>query len=147
MNKFIKVLIILISINSCDYPELVFDEIVFEDDFETNLKSSYDGYKVSDFNNSKVLGPFNKDGVTIHISDIPEHNYIFVSFDLLIHGSWDGNHNGFPENDRADKWIFELRPNMDLYQNGDFDKYVQLFLIAHATLIGVKDNRIRTVSV
>ena len=38
-----------------------------------------------------------------------------VSFDLYIHGSWDGNFNGFKNNDKPDKWIIELKPEMDDY--------------------------------
>lgn len=118
----------MIFINSCSYPELSYDEIIFDDDFEDNLHSkNYDGYKTFEFNNSNVLGPFNKNGITFHLNEIPDHDYIFISFDLFIHGSWDGNHNGFPENDKADKWIFELRPGMDLYKNGDFDKFITTF--------------------
>ena len=55
------------------------------------------------------------------------HEYVFVSFDLYIHGSWDGNFNGFPENDKADKWIMEFKPDMDLFKDPDFDKFVTTF--------------------
>ena len=54
---------------------------------------------------------------------------IFLSFDLYIHGTWDGNFNGFPENDKPDKWIMELRPDMDLYQNDEFDRFETTFQI------------------
>ena len=26
---------------------------------------------------------------------LEDHDYVFISFDLYIHGSWDGNLNGF----------------------------------------------------
>ena len=32
---------------------------------------------------------------TFHIDNIEDHDYVFISFDLYIHGSWDGNLNGF----------------------------------------------------
>ena len=50
---------------------------------------------VSFFNETNVLGDFNNDGFTLHIDDVGKHEYVFVSFDLYIHGSWDGNFNGF----------------------------------------------------
>ena len=39
------------------------------------------------------------------LDDVGDHDYIFISFDLYIHGSWDGNFNGFSENDKPDKWV------------------------------------------
>ena len=34
---------------------------------------------------------------SLFVEDIGDHDYVFISFDLYIHGSWDGNHNGFSE--------------------------------------------------
>ena len=30
---------------------------------------------------------------------------------------WDGNLNGFSENDKPDKWVMEFKPNMQLYKD------------------------------
>ena len=51
------------------------------------------------------------------MEDIGDHDYVFISFDLYIHGSWDGNLNGFPENDKPDKWVMEFKPDMQLYKD------------------------------
>ena len=52
----------------------------------------------------------------------------FVSFDLYIHGSWDGNFNGNSEKSRVpDKWIMEFKPEMDLYNHPDYYKYETTF--------------------
>ena len=50
---------------------------------------------------SKLLGDFNNDGFTLHLENTGDHDYVFISFDLYIHGTWDGNFNGFSENDKA----------------------------------------------
>ena len=60
-------------------------------------------------------------------SNVGDHDYIFLSFDLYIHGSWDGNANGFDNNDKADKWIMEYKPNMDLYKGPEFDRFETTF--------------------
>lgn len=125
MNRFF--LIIVIIINSCSYPEISRDELVYENDFENSNMNAIDGGDISYFNNTKVLGDFNNDGFILHLEDIGDHDYVFVSFDLYIHGSWDGNFNGFKNDDRADKWILELKPNMSFLNDISIDKFETTF--------------------
>ena len=81
------------------------------------------------------MGDYNNDGFNVHITDISDHDFIFVSFDLYIHGSWDGNSNGFKDNDKPDKWILELDPEMDDYSNLSVKKFETTFLILLVLLI------------
>ena len=63
MNKTLSIIFIFFIINSCSYPEMVRNEVVFENDFESKNLTSIDGGGLfSIFNNSKVLGDFNNDG-------------------------------------------------------------------------------------
>jgi hypothetical protein len=127
--KYPKILFlfIFISINSCSYPEISRDVLIYDNDFETDNFSDIDGKAISTFNNTTVLGDFNNDGFTLHLKDTGDHDYVFISFDLYIHGTWDGNLNGFPENDKPDKWIMELDPNMDLIKDTSNDRFVTTF--------------------
>ncbi len=125
--KKILFIIFISTLITCDYPEIVSDIIVYENDFESDQLDEIDGGVISNYQSNKVLGYYNKDGFTIHINNIPNHDYIFISFDLYIHGTWDGNLNGFNDNDKPDKWIMELRPDMDLYQNDEFDRFETTF--------------------
>ena len=118
---------IVTIIFSCSYPEIIRDELVYENDFENDDLSNIDGGVIENFNGSKVIGFFNNDGFTIHLDNVGSHDYVFVSFDLYIHGSWDGNFNGFSNNDKADKWIIEYKPGMNLFKDPDFDKYITTF--------------------
>lgn len=124
MRKF---LFLFLIINYCSYPEIVTDEVVYFNDFENNDLANIDGGGFSFFNKTNVLGDFNNDGFTLHIENVKDHEYIFVSFDLYIHGTWDGNANGFENNDKADKWFLEYKPEMDLFKNGGSDLYVTTF--------------------
>tara|TARA_B100000989_G_scaffold155386_2_gene115931 strand:- start:889 stop:1578 length:690 start_codon:yes stop_codon:yes gene_type:complete len=119
--------VILFIINSCSYPEIIRDELIYENDFENNVLDKIDGGGISSFNDTKVLGDFNNDGFTLHLDDVGSHEYVFISFDLYIHGSWDGNFNGFTDNDKPDKWIMEYKPEMDLFKDPDFDKFETTF--------------------
>ena len=122
-----KLFVIILIINSCSYPEMVRNELVYENDFENSDLSKIDGGETVTYNNSKVLGDFNNDGFSLFLNDIGEHDYVFVSFDLYIHGSWDGNFNGFDENDKPDLWILELKPDMDLYKDPSSENFITTF--------------------
>tara|TARA_B100000989_G_C19530122_1_gene469149 strand:+ start:641 stop:1330 length:690 start_codon:yes stop_codon:yes gene_type:complete len=122
-----NLILIIILINSCSYPEIIRDELIYENDFESNNLKNIDGGGLSFFNNSNVIGDFNNDGFTIHLSEVGDHEYIFVSFDLYIHGTWDGNFNGFEKDDKPDKWILEYKPDMELFKDQEFNKFETTF--------------------
>ncbi len=127
MKKHLLILLILILYNSCSYPEIISDILVFDENFENKIPNEIDGGNISEFNNNYVLGDFNNDGFILHIPEPESHDYVFVSFDLYIHGSWDGNRNGFEKNDKPDKWVLEFKPDMDLHKDPDYDKFETTF--------------------
>tara|TARA_B110000238_G_C16027307_1_gene395817 strand:- start:100 stop:834 length:735 start_codon:yes stop_codon:yes gene_type:complete len=118
--NFYKTLIILfVIVNSCSYPQIDRDELVYENTFDNKKNGQIDGAIFSEYNNSTVIGNFNNNGFTLHLDNIGEHDYIFISFDLYIHGSWDGNANGFNLNDhgfndKPDIWGLELNPELSI---------------------------------
>ncbi len=121
-------ILFLLFICSCSYPEISSDKLVYENNFENNDLKNIDGGILSSFNNSIVLGDFNNDGFTIHIDDVGSHDYIFISFDLYIHGSWDGNFNGDSDSFRVpDKWIMELNPEMKFHNDPSYNVFETTF--------------------
>jgi hypothetical protein len=108
------------------------DELVYENNFEDYKLDKIDGGSISIYNNTNVIGNYNNDGFTIHLNNLGAHDYVYISFDLYIHGSWDGNFNGFNLNDhgyedKPDLWIMELRPDMNNYQSLDFHQFKTTF--------------------
>ena len=90
--------IILFITNSCSYPEMIrIFNFIYENNFENLDLNSIDGGDIINFNNTNVLGDFKIMilDLLFFLEDIGEHDYVFISFDLYIHGSWDGNFNGF----------------------------------------------------
>ena len=77
---------IVTIIFSCSYPEIIRDELVYENDFENDDLSNIDGGVIENFNGSKVIGFFNNDGFTIHLDNVGSHDYVFVSlyYDIVI---------------------------------------------------------------
>ena len=119
-------------INSCSYPELTRNEIVYNNTFEDENFENIDGGTISVYNNTKVIGNYNNDGFTLHLNNLGSHDYIYISFDLYIHGTWDGNFNGFNIEehgieDRPDLWVMELRPEMENYQSLEFQRFETTF--------------------
>ena len=78
--KYLKILLlfVFISINSCSYPEISRDVLIYDNDFETDNFSDIDGKAISTFNNTTVLGDFNNDGFTLHLKDTGDHDYVFI---------------------------------------------------------------------
>tara|TARA_B100001113_G_scaffold349982_1_gene346314 strand:- start:2144 stop:2776 length:633 start_codon:yes stop_codon:yes gene_type:complete len=106
---------------------MIRNELVYQNDFESNELKNIDGGGISIFNDTNVIGDFNNDGFTLFLEDIGDHDYIFVSFDLYIHGSWDGNFNGFKDNDKPDKWVMEFNPDMDLFKDPSSNNFTTTF--------------------
>lgn len=122
-----KVFFIILLINSCNYPEMIRNELIYENDFENLSLENIDGGGIIEFNSTMVLGNFNNDGFNLFLDEVGDHDYVFVSFDLYIHGSWDGNFNGFSENDKPDKWILEFNPDMQLFKDSSADNFTTTF--------------------
>lgn len=118
--KLKKFFIIIFSIVffKCNVPGLESDIVIYENDFENdtqNINSKLYGNIISNYNYTNVIGPYNNDGFSLHINEIDESDLIFISFDLYIHGTWDGNFNGFKAiEDKPDKWILKIGNDLDL---------------------------------
>ena len=92
LKKFIKInllqiLIIILIVNSCSYPEMIRNELIYENDFENNILEKIDGGGLSTFNTTTVLGDFNNDGFILFLDSVGDHDYVFISFDLYIQKS------------------------------------------------------------
>ena len=131
LNKICFFLVFILITNSCYYPQIERDELVYENTFENEEINNIDGAIFSKFNNTNVIGNYNNSGFTLHLDNIGKHDYIFVSFDLYIHGSWDGNVNGFNlidhgYDDKPDIWGMEINPEMSI-NSTDYEKFETTF--------------------
>lgn len=67
---------------------------IYSNDFEKSSLANISGGIITDYNNSKVIGYYNKGGFKLSIEKIPTHDLITISFDLYIHDTWSGNSRG-----------------------------------------------------
>jgi hypothetical protein len=115
-TPIVKILFLLVitTISSCSKPASGIQsiELIYNNDFESGDLNAIDGAQLMTFNNTTVLGNYNNDGFTLNLNNIGNHDLIYISFDLYIHDSWDGNFNNL-DPDQPDTWIIELRTNID----------------------------------
>lgn len=76
--------------NSCENT-LLEEVLVYQNDFSDMDVANIDNALLNKFQNKSVLGPYNASEVAIRIPNLPSHNTVRVSVDILIHDSWDGN--------------------------------------------------------
>ena len=110
-------LLLLVTLFSCvKSDELQSNELFYSNDFESCDLDAIDGAQLITFNNTTVLGNYNNDGFTLNLNNIGPHDLIYISFDLYIHDSWDGNFNNF-DPDQPDAWFIELISDFDADQS------------------------------
>jgi hypothetical protein len=80
------ILILILIINSCSYPELSKDELVYQNNFEDYRLDEIDGGTISYYNNTNVIGNYNNDGFTLHLTIIFTFHltYIFMDHGMEI---------------------------------------------------------------
>ena len=97
-------LVVLLSLSACQKGPQE-EMVVYTNDFETNNLAQIDTGLIASFNDTQVLGRYNKSGFSLRLNDLPRHDLVKISFDLYIHDSWDGN-GAAP--DGPDLWSLEV---------------------------------------
>lgn len=82
----------LVGFNSCEH-SLLEEVLVYQNDFSAMDVTNIENALLGEFQGRPVLGPYNLAEVAISVPDLPSHNTVRVSVDILIHDSWDGNSN------------------------------------------------------
>lgn len=105
---------LLILLSSCK-DKLSKETVVYTNSFDNNNLTNIDNGVISLYNGSLVLGQYNNSGFIITVNNLPKHDLITISFDLFIHGSWDGNKQA---PDGPDIW--QMSVNKNTYINTTF---------------------------
>lgn len=103
-------LLLSCTLISCQ-DELMDRVVVYSNDFSKSDDNNFINFKRHEFNGDTVLGWFHNEEISLTIPDLPGHNTVEVTLELLIHDSWDGN----PENmGGPDRWYLHLEDEMIL---------------------------------
>ena len=121
-------LLIMITLLSCGKSAdgIESNELIYNNDFESGDLISIDGAQLITFNNTNLLGNYNNDGFTLNLNNIGTHDLIYISFDLYIHDSWDGNFNNL-DPDQPDAWFIELIADIDSDTNTNINSWETSF--------------------
>lgn len=67
------------------------EQVVYSNDFSNLNLAGFENGKLFVFQEDTVAGFYHNEEVVVTVPDLPKHNYLKVTIDLLIHDSWDGN--------------------------------------------------------
>jgi hypothetical protein len=81
---------LIISTFGC-LPTVEMEQVVYSNNFSDLNLAGFENGKLFIFQNDTVAGFYHNEEVAVSIPDLPAHNYLKVTVDLLIHDSWDGN--------------------------------------------------------
>ena len=72
-------------------PTAEMEQVVYSNDFSDLDLAGFENARLFVFQSDTVVGYYHNEEVAVNISDIPAHNYLKITIDILIHDSWDGN--------------------------------------------------------
>jgi len=65
--------------------------LVYSNNFSTVDLAGFENARLFVWRNDTIAGFYNNEEVAVTINNLPTHNYLKVSVEVLIHDSWDGN--------------------------------------------------------
>jgi len=87
---FFGVLTLFILTISCE-DRLESEKMVYSNDFSTLDLANFENARLFVFQSDTVVGFYHNEEVSMTIPDLPGHNILKVTVDILIHDSWDEN--------------------------------------------------------
>jgi len=83
-------LIFLSFLSSCT-ETLESETIVYSNDFSDLNLAGFENGKLFVFGRDTLAGFYHNEEVAVNVSDIPSHNLLKITIEIIVHDSWDGN--------------------------------------------------------
>ena len=80
----------LLSISSC-LPTVEMEQVVYSNNFSGLNLANFENGRLFIWQKDTIAGFYHNEEVSVDIKDLPPHNYVTITIDVLIHDSWDGN--------------------------------------------------------
>lgn len=82
-----------VAFTSCE-DKLLERVTVYSAEFTRSGESRISNAKWHEFNGDTVLGWYHNEEISLTLSNLPAHNTVEITVELLLHDSWDGNQEG-----------------------------------------------------
>lgn len=108
----LPVFILLGFLSSCT-DTLESETIVYSNDFSELDLAGFENGKLFVFGEDTLAGYYHNEEVALNVSDLPSHNLLKVTIEIIVHDSWDGNADdgvGGP-----DYWFFGI-DNQEIFR-------------------------------
>lgn len=86
----VLLLLVLVSFSACT-DTLESEKLVYDNDFSDLDLAGFYNARLQIFQNDTVVGYYHNEEVGLTVSNLPAHNLLKITLDILIHDSWDGN--------------------------------------------------------
>lgn len=97
--------IVLIFAGACQ-DELVGEEKIYSNNFNQLDLRNFNNSRLFVFENDTIMGFYHNEEVWLKLYDIPPHNALKITIEVLAHDSWDGNLDDGVSG--PDYWYFKL---------------------------------------
>lgn len=89
------------------------EQVVYSNNFSKLDLAGFENGKLFIFQKDTVAGYYHNDEVAVNLSNLPSHNLLKVTIEILVHDSWDGN----PDNiSGPDYWFFGV-DNQEVFRS------------------------------
>lgn len=89
------------------------EQVVYFNDFSKLDLAGFENGKLFIFQKDTVAGYYHNDEVAVNLNNLPSHNLLKVTIEILVHDSWDGN----PDDGLSgpDYWFFGV-DNQEIFR-------------------------------
>jgi len=105
-SKGVKTLLLLaavVSFFSCA-DTLESEKLVYNNDFSDSNLEGFENGRFIIFENDTIVGYYHNEEIAVNLADLPAHNLLKVTLEILIHDTWDGNTSDGVSG--PDQWFF-----------------------------------------
>lgn len=81
---------VLLVVSSC-LPTVELEQVVYSNNFSNLNLAGFENGKLFVFQNDTIAGSYHNEEVAVNVPDLPPHNFLKITVDVLVHDTWDGN--------------------------------------------------------
>jgi hypothetical protein len=89
-RAFLAALIVFLFLTSC-VDTLESEQVIYDNDFSDLDLAGFENARLFIFQKDTVVGFYHNEEIAVNLDNLPNHNLLKITLDILIHDSWDGN--------------------------------------------------------